>query len=101
MGERYEVTETAFLRGCAKRSTKLACYGTVVICHLENVTICETKHENLQTTGNNLGPARFSNIGESSIHDSPENRDNRDFESILDSLNRESCRPYYICGGPR
>ena len=34
---------------------------------------------------------KFPHFGESSIHDSSENWD---FESILDSLNRESCRPY-------
>ena len=33
---------------------------------------------------------KFAHFGESSIHDSPKNPENRDFESILDSLNRES-----------
>ena len=33
---------------------------------------------------------KFAHFVESSIHDSSENAENRDFESILDSLNRES-----------
>ena len=34
------------------------------------------------------------NLCESSILNSPENAENRDFESILNSLNRETWRPY-------